>query len=97
MGGAGAGPTLQPREIKVEKPSKFSGKHSELDNFVFEMKQYVETVGLGSGTRACRLLVSYLKGDAMTWWRTYALSRSSGTSSVFDNLDLDTLIHELEQ
>ena len=43
MGGAGAGPTLQPREIKVEKPSKFSGKHSELNNFVFEMKQYVET------------------------------------------------------
>lgn len=40
--------------------------------------------------------MSYLKGDAMTWWRTFALSRRSGSTSVFDNLDLDTLVHELE-
>lgn len=66
-----------------------------MDNFVFEIKQYIDTVGLGSGARACRFLVTYLKGDAMTWWRTYALT-NRGSGSVFDNLDLDTLVSELE-
>lgn len=48
-------------------------------------------MGLGSGSRACRFFVSYLKGDAATWWRSYAMSRKD----VFDNLDLDTLVTEL--
>lgn len=34
---AGIGPSLVPREVKIEKPSTFSGKHSELSNFLFEM------------------------------------------------------------
>lgn len=49
-------------------------------------------MGLGSGSRACRFFVSYLKGDAATWWRTYALSKPG---HVFDNLDLDTLVDEM--
>jgi hypothetical protein len=94
-GGIGHGPSIQPREVKLERPSTFSGKHSELDNFVFEMQQYLESTGLGSGPRACRFFVTYLKGDAKTWWRTYALSKSRSGSNVFDNLDVDTLVEEL--
>ena len=33
--GIRTGPTLQPPSVKLEKPGRFSGKHSELDNFVF--------------------------------------------------------------
>lgn len=59
------------------------------------MQQYLESTGLGSGPRACRFFVTYLKGDAKTWWRTYALSKSRSGSNVFDNLDVDTLVEEL--
>jgi hypothetical protein len=56
------------------------------------MKQYIDSVGLGEGSHACRFFVSYLKGDAATWWRMYAMNKGS---RVFDNLDLDTLVEEL--
>ena len=31
-------PTLVPREVKLAKPTTFSGKKSEVDNFIFEMR-----------------------------------------------------------
>ncbi len=80
-------PSLVPREVKVEKPSTFSGKHTDLSNFLFEMRQYIDTVGLGTDGNACRFLVSYLKGDALTWWRSY----SSGKRDVFAQITLDEL------
>ena len=80
-----------PREVKLSKPSSFSGKKVEVDNFIFEMRQYVDSVGLETGNTACRFVVSYLKGDALTWWRSY----SSDSVNVFDHLDLDTLLDDL--
>jgi hypothetical protein len=82
-----------PRELKVEKPPSFSGKHGELQNFIFLMRQYLDTVNLGTGPNACRVLVSYLRGDALTWWRSY----SNDGVQIFDDLDLDVLISELRQ
>ena len=79
--------------MKIEKPSTFSGKHADLSNFVFEMRQYISTVGLGTNGNACRFLVSYLKGDALTWWRSY----SSNKRNVFDQITLDELIDEMEE
>lgn len=31
-------PTLVPREVKLAKPGTFSGRKSEVDNFIFEMR-----------------------------------------------------------
>jgi hypothetical protein len=93
----GMAPTLQPREVKLPRPNTFDGKHSELDNFVFEIRSYIDNVGLGDGPRACRYLTTHLKGDALTWWRTYSDSRKTASGSVYDNLDLDTLITDLEE
>lgn len=84
-------PTLVPREIKLNKPSTFSGKKAEVDNFLFEMRQYVDSVGLGNN-EACRFVVSHLKGDALTWWRSF----SRDSLAVFDGLELQTLFDELK-
>ncbi len=35
--GGVSSPSLIPREVKVEKPSTFSGRHADLSNFLFEM------------------------------------------------------------
>ncbi len=72
------GPTLVPRELKLSKPSTFSGKKTEVDNFLFEMRQYVDSVGLGTGSTALRFVVSHFKGDALTWWRSFS---QDGTAS----------------
>lgn len=73
-------PSLIPKEVKVEKPLTFSGKHSELNNFLFVMQQYIDTVALGTGSSACRFLTSYLRDDALTWWRSY----SDDNLAIFD-------------
>ena len=56
------------------------------------MRQYLDSVGLGNGGKACRVLVSYLRDDALTWWRSY----SKDSLRVFDHLTLDVLLAELE-
>ncbi len=70
----------------------FSGKRRDLPNFLFVMRQYIGSVGLGEGGDACRFLVSYLKDDALTWWRSFC----KDSIDVFDRLDLPTLIDGLE-
>lgn len=64
----------------------------DVDNFIFEMRQYVDSTGLGSGSTACRFVVSHLKEQALTWWRSY----SRDSVQVFNYLDLDTLLDELK-
>ncbi len=36
------------------------------------MCQYINSVSLGEGSNACRFLVSFLKDDALTWWRSFS-------------------------
>ena len=85
-------PSLVPKEVKVDKPLTFNGDKKKLQNFLFVMKQYVDTVGLGTGPAACRFVVSYLLDDALTWWRSY----SQDSLSIFDNVSLDELLTALE-
>ena len=42
---------------------------------------------------ACRFMVSHLKGDALTWWRSY----SNDNVEVFDDLTLDVLTDALRE
>ncbi len=49
-------------------------------------------MGLGTGNNACRFFVSYLRGDALTWWRSF----SRDDLRTFDNITLDVLVSELE-
>ncbi len=85
-------PSLRPREVKLERPMTFSGRRKDLPNFLFVMRQYISSVGLGEGGDACRFLVSYLKDDALTWWRSFC----KDNPDMFDRLDLPTLIDGLE-
>lgn len=86
-------PTLVPQTIKIEKPSTFNGKHSDLENFLFQIDQYVDMTQL-SGVDSVKFVVSLLRGDALTWWRMYVDS-AGGIQSVYNNLDLDVLKSEL--
>ena len=59
------------------------------------MKQFVAAVGL-TGQRATRFLVTFLKDDALTWWRTYCATHG-GVSTVFTNKTFDDVLSELEE
>ena len=90
---ARTGPTLQPNFLKMDKLDPFYGDHNKLDNFIFSMRSYLASTN-ASNQVACRYLVSHLKGDALTWWRTYCEARG-GINQVFTNLDLGVLIDDL--
>jgi hypothetical protein len=53
----------------------------------------LDTVGIGDGPTACRLVVTYLRGDALTWWRSFA----NDDVKVFENLTVDVLFTEMSQ
>lgn len=86
-------PSLVPASIKLEKPTTFNGRHTDLENFLFQVDQYVDMVNL-TGSNAVKFVVSLLRGDALTWWRMYVDS-AGGHANVYSNLDLDVLKSEL--
>jgi intergrase/recombinase len=55
------------------------------------MLQFLDSSGLGDGGTACRYAVSFLRGDALTWWRAFARDGQS----VFQHLTLDVLMSEM--
>ena len=57
------------------------------------MRMYLDSVGL-TGVNACKYVVSFLKGDALTWWRQYCLTHG-GLSKVYDDLTVDDIFDEL--
>ena len=74
---------------------RFTGKHSELENFLFAMLSYIASSNL-QGQAATKFLVSYLQGDALTWWRQYC-QKHGGLNQVHSRIDIDDLTDELRQ
>ncbi|MDY6966383.1 MAG: hypothetical protein SVM80_10535 [Halobacteriota archaeon] len=40
------GPTLSPEFVKLDRPGRFNGKHSDLENFLFAMNSYIASSGM---------------------------------------------------
>ena len=40
------GPSLSPEFVKLDRPMRFNGKHSELENFLFAMRSYIVSSNL---------------------------------------------------
>ncbi len=55
------------------------------------MCQYIDSVSLGEGSNACRFLVSFLKDDALTWWRSF----SRDDLRIFDQITIDEIFEGL--
>ena len=52
----------------------------------------MDSVSLGTGSTACRFVVSHFKGDALTWWRSY----SKNSTTIFNHVELDDLLDALK-
>ncbi len=48
-------------------------------------------MSLGEGSNACRFLVSFLKDDALTWWRSF----SRDDLRIFDQVIIDEIFEGL--
>ncbi len=79
--------------MKYEKPVTFNGKHVDTENFIFSMKAYVHATKMADRD-AAEFLTLYLRGDAMTWWRSYCTT-NGGLTTVFANKSFNDLLQEL--
>ena len=59
------------------------------------MQAYVHAVRMNDRD-AAEFLTLYLRGDAMTWWRSYCTT-NGGLSNVFSNKSFKDLLVELRQ
>ncbi len=71
----------------------FAGKHSEVENFIFSMQAYVHATRM-QDRDAAEFLTLYLRGDAMTWWRSYCATHG-GLTNVFATKKFMDLLNEL--
>ena len=92
-GPSGQIPSLRPKEVKLERPSNFTGLSTHLSTFIFEMRMYLQTVGLGTGETACRFMAQFFKKDALDWWR----SVYEDNPLIFSVLTLDQLCAMVER
>jgi hypothetical protein len=79
--------------VELPKPGCFTGQKKDVDNFIFEMRQYCDSVNLGKSSNACRFVVAHLKNDALTWWRSLA----KDDTKIFEDIDLDDLLVALKK
>ena len=70
-----------------------NGKHSDTENFIFSMTAYVHAVKM-TDREAAEFLTLYLRGDAMTWWRSFCTT-NGGLTNVFATKSFKDLIKEL--
>ena len=71
----------------------FSGKHSETENFIFSVQAYVHATRMNDRI-AAEFLTLQLRGDAMTWWRSFCAT-NGGLLNVFNNKSFKDLLAEL--
>lgn len=79
--------------IKLEKPSKFDGKVSDLLVWKFKVREYCSSVGLLDSNQIARFAVSLFTGKALIWWMDW----SSTLAGNLDYLDVDDLFDKLDE
>ncbi|KAA0051577.1 uncharacterized protein E6C27_scaffold174G001170 [Cucumis melo var. makuwa] len=58
--------------LKISEPKAFNGNHNvkELENFIFDTKQYFKASGTNSKETKVTLAYMHLSDDAKLWWRS---------------------------
>ena len=63
--------THETSRVEVPKPQGFSGKRDakELDNFLWHMERYFETIALTDEMTKVRIVTLYFTDTTTLWWR----------------------------
>ncbi|GKB46820.1 putative nucleotidyltransferase, ribonuclease H, partial [Tanacetum coccineum] len=71
-------------KIDVPKPSPFVGKREAraVDDFLWEMEQYLEGVNMVDDTSKIKMATRYLKDTAALWWRRRYGDIERGTATI---------------
>nr|GEW24303.1 putative retrotransposon Gag domain, aspartic peptidase domain protein [Tanacetum cinerariifolium] len=81
---SGGGNTNHGPKLDVPKPSPFVGKREAraVDDFLWEMEQYLEGVNLVDDASKIKMATRYLKDTAALWWRRRYGDIERGTATI---------------
>ncbi|GJV01077.1 putative retrotransposon gag domain, aspartic peptidase domain protein [Tanacetum coccineum] len=81
---SGGGNTNHGPKIDVPKPSPFVGKREAraVDDFLWEMEQYLEGVNVVDDASKIKMATRYLKDTAALWWRRRYGDIERGTATI---------------
>ncbi|GJV02082.1 putative retrotransposon gag domain, aspartic peptidase domain protein [Tanacetum coccineum] len=81
---SGGGNTNHGLKIDVPKPSPFVGKREAraVDDFLWEMEQYLEGVNVVDHASKIKMETRYLKDTAALWWRRRYGDINRGTATI---------------
>ncbi|GJX55553.1 putative retrotransposon gag domain, aspartic peptidase domain protein, partial [Tanacetum coccineum] len=81
---SGGGNTNHGPKIDVPKPSPFVGKREAkaVDDFLWEMEQYLEGVNVVDDASKVKMVTRYLKDTAALWWRRRYGDIERGTYTI---------------
>ncbi|GKD50534.1 putative retrotransposon gag domain, aspartic peptidase domain protein [Tanacetum coccineum] len=81
---SGGGNTNHGPKIDVPKPSPFVGKREvrAVDDFLWEMEQYLEGVNVVDDASKIKMATRYLKDTATLWWRRRYGDIERGTATI---------------
>nr|GFA50864.1 hypothetical protein [Tanacetum cinerariifolium] len=81
---SGGGNANQGPKLDVPKPSSFVGKREvrAVNDFLWEMKQYLEGVNVVDDASKIKMATRYLKDTAALWWRRRHGDIERGTATI---------------
>ena len=89
--------TAASAEIQLSKlvtknpPSRYDGNPAKLQNWLFEVKQFLHLAGLSENDKA-KYVVSLLEGKAQTWWRNFSQTASGDLTRMdFEELEINLI------
>ena len=88
--------STRPQLLKLvtkKPPTRFNGDPAKLQNWLFEVKQFLELAGFQSENDKAKYVVSLLEGKAQTWWRGFSQT-ASGDLTRLDFEDLEEYLVE---
>lgn len=80
----GAAPMRETPRVKTPDPKAYSGSRDarEIDNFLWQMEQDFEAIGLEEEKAKVRAATMYLTDTAMLWWRRRHADIERGTCTI---------------
>eukprot|EP00253_Pinus_taeda_P035583 PITA_35583 len=75
--------------VKVKEPDSFDGTRSAktLGNFLWDMEQYLERLGLSDDETKVKVATQFLTKDAKMWWRRRMDQVSNGSATNITSWD----------
>ena len=84
--------------MKVKEPDSFDGTRSakNLGNFLWDMEQYLECLGMSNEEAKVKVAAKFLMKDAKMWWRRKMDQISNGNAikiTSWDDMKKDLQTH----